>query len=74
MLLAFILFISGYRFYKVTPAAKGNVVFNVIGCIFYAGKQKILALFKGLILMLRLLKIICVKLIFVHILVVFEYF
>ncbi|VDN35255.1 unnamed protein product [Gongylonema pulchrum] len=47
MLLAFILFVSGWRYYKIAPAAKGNVVFSVFCCIIYAAKKKISALFKG---------------------------
>uniref|UniRef100_A0A7E4V7L3 MFS domain-containing protein n=1 Tax=Panagrellus redivivus TaxID=6233 RepID=A0A7E4V7L3_PANRE len=46
MLLAFILFLSGWRFYKITPAKKGNVVFKVVKCIGVAMKGKFGALCK----------------------------
>ncbi|VDN02760.1 unnamed protein product [Thelazia callipaeda] len=47
MLIAFISFLSGWKYYKITPAAKGNVVFSVICCIAYAAKQKITNVVRG---------------------------
>jgi dipeptide/tripeptide permease len=46
MLTALILFLCGWKFYKKAPAAKGNVVFSVFGCICLATKEKINAVFK----------------------------
>ena len=46
MLIAFLLFVAGWKRYKITPAAKGNEIFNVMSCIFYAGKQKIVAVYR----------------------------
>lgn len=47
MLFAFLLFIAGIRFYKIEPAAKGNVVWKVFKCITYALRGKLNALMKG---------------------------
>jgi solute carrier family 15 oligopeptide transporter 1 len=47
MLLAFLLFVAGIRFYKIEPAAKGNVVWKVFKCITYAIRAKISAKVKG---------------------------
>ncbi|KHN79059.1 Peptide transporter 3 [Toxocara canis] len=47
MLIAFLLFVAGYKYYKISPAAKGNVVFSVISCICYAAKQKVCAACRG---------------------------
>lgn len=47
MLIAFLLFVAGWKYYKISPAAKGNVVFSVFGCICYAAKQKMYAMCRG---------------------------
>ncbi|KAL3998467.1 POT family protein [Acanthocheilonema viteae] len=41
MLLAFFLFLAGWRYYKIVPPGKGNVVFSVISCICYAARRKL---------------------------------
>lgn len=47
MLVAFLIFISGWRYYKITPAGKGNVIFKVVKCIGYALRGKFNAKLKG---------------------------
>ncbi|OZC12612.1 hypothetical protein X798_00243 [Onchocerca flexuosa] len=47
MLLAFILFLAGWRYYKIIPPGKGNVVFSVICCICYAAREKLNSLVRG---------------------------
>ena len=46
MLVAFLIFLSGWKFYKITPPGKGNVVWKVVKCIGYALKGKISAVLK----------------------------
>uniref|UniRef100_A0AC34Q9Q8 Uncharacterized protein n=1 Tax=Panagrolaimus sp. JU765 TaxID=591449 RepID=A0AC34Q9Q8_9BILA len=46
MFAAFLIFLSGWRFYKITPAGKGNVVWKVVKCIGCALKGKIQAVMK----------------------------
>lgn len=41
MLFAFIFFIFGWKYYKKPAPPKGNVVFDVVKCIYYALKGKI---------------------------------
>lgn len=41
MLLAFLTFLAGWRFYKITPASKGNILGKVIKCICYALRIKL---------------------------------
>ena len=41
MLLAFVTFLAGWRFYKITPASKGNILGKVMKCICYALRLKI---------------------------------
>ncbi|VIO96173.1 Uncharacterized protein BM_BM4491 [Brugia malayi] len=47
MLLAFILFLAGWKYYKIVPPAKGNVVFSVICCICYAVREKLRNVLRG---------------------------
>uniref|UniRef100_A0AAF5RWP1 POT family protein n=1 Tax=Wuchereria bancrofti TaxID=6293 RepID=A0AAF5RWP1_WUCBA len=47
MLLAFILFLAGWKYYKIVPPAKGNVVFSVICCICYAAREKLRNVMRG---------------------------
>uniref|UniRef100_A0A915Q7D1 Uncharacterized protein n=1 Tax=Setaria digitata TaxID=48799 RepID=A0A915Q7D1_9BILA len=47
MLLAFIMFLAGWRTYKIIPPGKGNVVFSVVSCIFYAAREKICSIVRG---------------------------
>ncbi|KAI6182772.1 Peptide transporter 3 [Aphelenchoides bicaudatus] len=47
MLFAFLLFLAGIRFYKVSPAGKGNVIWKVFKCIAYAVRGKLNAKLKG---------------------------
>lgn len=47
MLCAFLLFLAGIRFYKITPAGKGNVIWKVAKCIGHAMKGKVNAKLKG---------------------------
>ncbi|EFO24287.2 POT family protein [Loa loa] len=47
MLLAFILFLAGWRYYKIVPPAKGNIVFSVVCCICYAARKKICSFMRG---------------------------
>ncbi|MCP9259635.1 Solute carrier family 15 member [Dirofilaria immitis] len=46
MLLAFILFLAGWRYYQITPPAKGNIVFSVFCCICYAMREKICSIIR----------------------------
>jgi len=41
MLLAFLTFLAGWRFYKITPASKGNILWRVVKCICYALRAKL---------------------------------
>lgn len=47
MLMAFLLFLSGMRFYKITPAGKGNVIWKVAKCIAHAFRGKLNAKLKS---------------------------
>ncbi|MCP9257849.1 Solute carrier family 15 member [Dirofilaria immitis] len=47
MLLAFILFLAGWRYYKILPSAKGNIVFSVFCCICYAIREKVCSIIRG---------------------------
>ncbi|CAG9537546.1 unnamed protein product [Cercopithifilaria johnstoni] len=47
MLLAFLLFLVGWRYYKIVPPVKGNVVFNAVCCICYAARKKLCNFIKG---------------------------
>ncbi|VDK72968.1 unnamed protein product, partial [Onchocerca ochengi] len=47
MLLAFILFLAGWRYYKIVPPGKGNVVFNVVCCICHAAREKLSSFVRG---------------------------
>lgn len=46
MLCAFLLFLGGIRFYKITPAGKGNVIWKVFKCITHALRGKLNAKLK----------------------------
>jgi solute carrier family 15 oligopeptide transporter 1 len=46
MLVAFVIFLSGWKFYKITPAGKGNAVWKVLKCIGCALKGKLSAVLK----------------------------
>uniref|UniRef100_A0AC35G8H5 Uncharacterized protein n=1 Tax=Panagrolaimus sp. PS1159 TaxID=55785 RepID=A0AC35G8H5_9BILA len=46
MLVAFFIFLCGWKYYKITPASKGNVVWKVLKCIGYALKGKLGAVLK----------------------------
>lgn len=41
MLFAFLTFLAGWRFYKISPASKGNIIWKVVKCIFYALRLKL---------------------------------
>ena len=43
MLFAFFIFLFGWKFYKITPAGKGNVIWKVFKCITTAIKGKVQA-------------------------------
>lgn len=43
MLFAFFIFLFGWKFYKITPAGKGNVIWKVFKCITTAIGGKIQA-------------------------------
>lgn len=47
MLFAFIFFIFGWKYYKKPAPPKGNVLFDVVKCIYHALKGKIEAIIKG---------------------------
>ncbi|MFH4978517.1 hypothetical protein AB6A40_005226 [Gnathostoma spinigerum] len=47
MLVAFVFFVAGWKYYKISPPPKGNVIFRVVGCIFYAARKKISATIRG---------------------------
>ncbi|VDK69830.1 unnamed protein product [Litomosoides sigmodontis] len=47
MLMAFLLFVAGWRHYKIIPPAKGNVVFSVVRCIYYAARKKLSSVMRG---------------------------
>ncbi|KAH7720230.1 POT family protein [Aphelenchoides avenae] len=47
MLFAFIIFVSGWRYYKIAPAGKGNVIWKVFKCIAFAIRGKFNAKLKG---------------------------
>ncbi|KAL3090065.1 hypothetical protein niasHS_006517 [Heterodera schachtii] len=40
MLVAFLTFLFGWRNYKITPANKGNILWKVVRCIFFALRRK----------------------------------
>ncbi|KAI1706909.1 POT family domain-containing protein [Ditylenchus destructor] len=46
MFFAFILFLCGWRFYKITPAGKGNVIGKVVRCAFSGIRGKANAMFR----------------------------
>uniref|UniRef100_A0A0N5AUQ9 Peptide transporter 3 n=1 Tax=Syphacia muris TaxID=451379 RepID=A0A0N5AUQ9_9BILA len=46
MLIAFLIFVAGWKRYKTASSASNNEVFHVIGCMFYAGKQKLIATYR----------------------------
>lgn len=41
MLFAFLTFLAGWRFYKISPASKGNIIWKVVKCIVYAFRLKL---------------------------------
>lgn len=43
MAIAFFTFLAGHRYYKVKPAEKGNVLYNVAACIWTALKKRFAA-------------------------------
>ncbi|MFH4976393.1 hypothetical protein AB6A40_003102 [Gnathostoma spinigerum] len=47
MLIAFIFFIAGWKYYKISPPPRGNDILHVIACIFYAARKKISATIRG---------------------------
>uniref|UniRef100_A0A0K0EZC0 Oligopeptide transporter 1 n=1 Tax=Strongyloides venezuelensis TaxID=75913 RepID=A0A0K0EZC0_STRVS len=47
MLFAFLFFISGWKYYKKPAPPKGNVIFDVVKCIYHAIRGKIEAIYKG---------------------------
>uniref|UniRef100_A0A0N4ZUJ0 Oligopeptide transporter 1 n=1 Tax=Parastrongyloides trichosuri TaxID=131310 RepID=A0A0N4ZUJ0_PARTI len=47
MLCAFLFFLSGWKYYKKPSPPKGNVIFDVVKCLYYAAKGKMEAIFKG---------------------------
>ncbi|KAI6225863.1 Peptide transporter 3 [Aphelenchoides besseyi] len=47
MLAAFILFVAGIRWYKITPVKRENVIWKVATCITYAFRCKVNAKLKG---------------------------
>uniref|UniRef100_A0A914HDU5 Uncharacterized protein n=1 Tax=Globodera rostochiensis TaxID=31243 RepID=A0A914HDU5_GLORO len=40
MLVAFLTFLFGWRYYKITPANKGNILWKVVRCISFALRRK----------------------------------
>lgn len=49
MFFAFILFLCGWRFYKITPAGKGNVIGKVVRCAFSGIRGKANAMFRSVL-------------------------
>ncbi|CAD5210150.1 unnamed protein product [Bursaphelenchus xylophilus] len=46
MAIAFFTFIAGYKYYKIKPAEKGNILWKVISCIWTALRKKLRAVMR----------------------------
>ena len=47
MIAAFVIFVAGYRYYRIQPADKGNVIWQVFTCMGASATRRITALVRG---------------------------